>query len=326
MPRASRFRRRCRIAVVFLRFAVIASIAALPALCQDWSPQLAAKYLDARQQEWIAWPRAKAVGGVCVSCHTGLPYLLARPALRKALGEKEPTSYEIGLMDGLRARIGTNKSVLQGVDAIFAAMFVRSDPAFEQMWSMQASNGSLRWYSAGLDPWEMPESTFYGSALAATALGNRDKEHTAALMDYLQHEQAAQPLHNRLMLLLVKTYPESVRKQIAEEAFAKQQADGGWALGSLGPWHAHESAPANSGSNSYATAFTAFALGNIVPPSNAGLRRALDWLKAKQDRETGAWAADSMNKQYPADSMERKFMQDAATAFASLALLPADSR
>jgi hypothetical protein len=40
-----------------------------------------------------------------------------------------------------------------------------------------------------------------------------------------------------------------------------------------------------------------------------------------QDRESGYWAADSMNKQYEADSMPSRFMQDAATAFAALGLL-----
>ena len=36
----------------------------------------------------IAWPMALNSGVACVSCHTGLPYLVARPALRQALREK----------------------------------------------------------------------------------------------------------------------------------------------------------------------------------------------------------------------------------------------
>jgi hypothetical protein len=53
------------------------------------------------------------------------------------------------------------------------------------------------------------------------------------------------------------------------------------------------------------------------------MARALAWLKSHQDRQTGAWKADSLNKRYPADSMQSLFMQDAATAFASLALIEA---
>jgi hypothetical protein len=49
--------------------------------------------------------------------------------------------------------------------------------------------------------------------------------------------------------------------------------------------------------------------------------RALAWLRSHQDTKTGAWPAQSMNKRRPAESMEALFMQDAATAFASLALI-----
>src|ERR1035438_8946141 len=75
-------------------------------LCGGWDARLAASYLDARQQEWLRWPPAKATGGTCLSCHTGATYLLARPALRRELGLSRPTSYETGLLEGLRARAG----------------------------------------------------------------------------------------------------------------------------------------------------------------------------------------------------------------------------
>ena len=58
----------------------------------DWNPRLAADYLDAREKEWFAFKPANAAGGPCLSCHTSMAYLLARPALRKALGEGEPTN------------------------------------------------------------------------------------------------------------------------------------------------------------------------------------------------------------------------------------------
>ena len=56
---------------------------------------------------------------------------------------------------------------------------------------------------------------------------------------------------------------------------------------------------------------------------DARLTRALEWLKVRQDRQSGAWAADSMNKVYEPGSIQVKFMQDAATAFAALALVEA---
>src|SRR5215510_1250047 len=91
----------------------------------SWDPALAAKYLDDRQKEWFAWPRAQSADGPCVSCHTGLPYLIARPALRKLLKEGDATIYERGLRDRLASHAGEKpKAPLQGVETIMAAMFV----------------------------------------------------------------------------------------------------------------------------------------------------------------------------------------------------------
>src|ERR1700756_5778590 len=92
-------------------------LVAMPAFCGDWNPRLAAQYLDSRQKQWFAWPPATASGVPCVSCHTGLPYLLARPALRQALGETVPTLYESVLLDGLRATVVKTdaKDLFQGV-------------------------------------------------------------------------------------------------------------------------------------------------------------------------------------------------------------------
>ena len=106
------------------------------------------------------------------------------------------------------------------------------------------------------------------------------------------------------------------------EVFAKQQPDGGWTLESLGPWTAHPDAPPAAGSDAYATAFTTFVLSQAgVSSSHAAMSRALAWLRSHQDPATGAWPAVSMNKKRPAGSMEALFMQDAATAFAAIALV-----
>src|SRR5437660_11501676 len=88
-----------------LRFVVVSVLAALPALCGDWNPRLAAQYLDSREKAWFAWPQAVKSGVPCVSCHTSVPYLLARPRLRQALGESGRTPYETGLIDGVRSRV-----------------------------------------------------------------------------------------------------------------------------------------------------------------------------------------------------------------------------
>ena len=352
---------------MFTRFVSILVFTTASLWCADWNPRLAANYLDARQKAWFAWPSANASGVVCVSCHTGMPYLLARPALRSALGESAPTQYETGLLDGMRARVantdlqelypkskGSHASEALGVEATFSALFLamedaqrgklstETEKAFERMWSLQIRNGKAAgawdWNSYDLDPWETPESTFYGAALAALATGIAPgnyqgrpeiRQNVAALTTYLRSEQSSQPLHNRLILLWASTklrdlLTDAKRAALLDEVWGKQQDDGGWTLESLGAWKKRPEAVSSTGSNGYATALVAFVVQRAaVEHSNPGMARALDWLRAHQDQQTGDWAADSMNKRREPDSMPARFMRDAATGFATLALLEA---
>jgi hypothetical protein len=325
-------------------------VATTSTLSADWSPEAAARYLDGRQQEWFAWKTAMSADGPCVSCHTGMTYLLARPALRRRLKESQPTMYEAGLLDRLRAKVGEKPAgALQGVETIFSAMFlsredamktmsVHTQKAFDQLWTLQSadgpSKGGWRWYAANLDPWENAESGRYGASLAAVALTQtpaeyrdtpRVRDQAAALNAYLMDSVESRRLHDRLALLIARSIvPDPLRQSITSDALGKQQADGGWTIESLGPWMAHPDAPPASGSNAYATAFTTFALLRAgIATSDSRVAKALTWLQSHQDPKTGAWAAVSMNKRYPEGSMESRFMQDAATAFASLALIEA---
>jgi squalene-hopene/tetraprenyl-beta-curcumene cyclase len=338
--------------------ALAIAFAAVPVRGDGWNPKLATNYLDDRQREWFAWPRAASPDGPCVSCHTGMPYLLARPKLRALLKETQPTMYESGLIARLQSHAGEKPNdYLQGVETIFAAMFV-ADPVakrrtFEQLFTLQKRSGELQggwqWFAADLDPWETPAQIRWGGALAALAIGSepaaRDADRIGALAKYLQDDAQSRPLHVRLAMLWASTkLPQAMtpaaRQATLDEIVRKQQADGGWTLESLGPWTEHPAAPpspAAGGSHSYATAFTAFVLKQELGARDSALgardsglgardslrsstTRALDWLKAHQDPTTGAWPAVSMNKKYPPGSMEEKFLQDAATGFAAAAL------
>ncbi len=330
----------------------------------DWNPRLAAEYLDGRQKEWFAWKPAAKQGGPCISCHTGVSYLMARPLLRTALGESGPTAYETGLYESLRSRNADapakevanalkndpGASQSQGVESVMAALFFarESGPdapmsasakqAFDRMWSLSIREGdpagAWSWFNLRLDPWEMPESRFFGATLAAMAVGSTPTayrnqpevaERIGALLGYLARTQGSQSLHNRLMLLWAATrlpaaMDSAARKKVVEEVMAKQSADGGWSLQALGPWQEHADAPPSKGSNSYATAFASFVLREAgVRASDVRLAKGLNWLRAHQDK-SGSWAASSMNKKYD-EPMQAGFMRDAATAFAVMALV-----
>src|SRR6266849_4983921 len=72
----------------------------------SWDPRAAAAYLDGRAAWWMTWPNAaRDKGTFCVSCHTAVPYALARPALRTALGEREPSATESRLFENVVKRV-----------------------------------------------------------------------------------------------------------------------------------------------------------------------------------------------------------------------------
>src|SRR4051794_10286744 len=121
---------------MFARAAVCIALSLLPAAASDWNLRLAAKYLDSRQKDWFEWPDANKAAKPCVSCHTGMTYLLARPALRKALGETAPTKFETGLLASLQGRVDKREPVDGpglGVEAIFAARFLGTGAALDRL-------------------------------------------------------------------------------------------------------------------------------------------------------------------------------------------------
>jgi len=240
---------------------------------------------------------------------------------------------------------------LFGAESVLAALLLANEArasegklsgeagqALARMWELQLrsgpATGAWAWVDVKLDPWESADAVYFGAALGAVAAGTAPggyaskpdiQQNIAALKRYLRGSMTTQPLHNRLALLwaaskLKGLLTETERQAIVAEARSRQQPDGGWTLESLGPWPPHESAPRQSGSNGYATAFAAFALRQSAPGEPA-LARATRWLKDHQDQTAGSWPAESMNKTYEPGSMMLSFMRDAATGYAVLALL-----
>src|SRR5579872_2851387 len=63
----------------------------------EWSSNLAANHLDERIKAWFAFAGADRGTGKdkvsCLSCHSVVPYFLARPVLRQLTGAQSATPY-----------------------------------------------------------------------------------------------------------------------------------------------------------------------------------------------------------------------------------------
>ena len=117
--------------------------------------------------------------------------------------------------------------------------------------------------------------------------------------------------------------PSEAQQAIVEALLRAQQEDGGWSTASLGSWKRNDGTPLDTRTDGYATGLVTFVLESAADGrAQAPIKRGLSWLVAHQD-PAGQWAAVSLNKQRDPASDAGKFMSDAATAYAVLALTKA---
>ena len=333
-----------------------------------WNARAAASYLDARMSWWLTWPNAaRDHGTACVSCHTGAPYALARPSLRRILGEPGRPSPEAVMVEHVTTRVrlwneiepyypdqtrGLPKtSESRGTEAVLNALIlatrdaeagVMSDElrlAFGNLWALQMRReplaGGWAWLDFGLEPWEGPRSSYFGAALAAIAVGTAPgdyaatpeiQEQLALLRQYLAEGADSESLFNRLMILWASGELDGIlegsqRRTIVAGALGAQNQDGGWSLASLAPWQRTDGSALGDASDGYATALAVLALRKSGDhAAAAAIETGRTWLIAHQSSETGALPARSINRNRDPATEQAKFMTDAATALASIAL------
>jgi hypothetical protein len=251
------------------------------------------------------------------------------------------------------------KKQSRGTEAVLNALLLARDDHFRGrqessedtkkalliLWDTQITDGkhkgSWEWLNFGTEPWESDRSPYFGAALAAIAVGSAPGYISAssgdsgkrieALREYLKKNLRSQNLHNQIWMLWASASLEgllspSERDQLVERILAKQQADGGWSLASLGDF-ARKDAPKDlAAADGYATGLAVHALQLAgISKQDKAVNMGLNWLRSNQD-PTGAWRALSLNKNRapeskdPAKAHVGKFMWDAATAYAVLAL------
>jgi squalene-hopene/tetraprenyl-beta-curcumene cyclase len=345
-----------------------------------WSPAAAQKYLDQRAASWLEWgSAARGQGTSCISCHTAVPYALARPALTKLVDGTAPAEAEKRMLAGIRSRVerwaeivspqprgkdplvpfygGSRRDAALDTEAVLnAVVLVRHDvrtggalsaaagKALDHMWDRQGAGGSWRWLDFGLRPWETGEE-YLGATLAAVAAGSAGDRYPrfkdtairakdAALRKYLSSRIAERPFHDRAFALWAASYLNDVltdaqKKQAVGDLLALQRPDGGWSLADLGKtqtgkgaagWKSVLAHPADAQSDGYATGLVVLALRRAgIAETDARLKKGLAWLTASQAAD-GTWPAVYLNKKRDPAENVGKFMRDASTAFAVLAL------
>jgi squalene-hopene/tetraprenyl-beta-curcumene cyclase len=172
----------------------------------------AVAYLDARTDDWSRFASAQRGEGAdrtsCLSCHSGLSYALARPALRRFVAETGPAAAEERMLAAVNVRVAHwdeldsprfrlmydsddwKKAESRGTEAVLNALILARDDAasgrsapsantrraLRNLWKTQTKDGkaagSWDWLNFGLAPWEAKDSRAFGAALAALAVGS----------------------------------------------------------------------------------------------------------------------------------------------------------
>ncbi len=207
-----------------------------------WDREGAARYLDERMDVWFAKAKKLRTGQArtaCVSCHTTVPYVMARPALRRAMRVNVATPQELRLLEETARRVESDgdheplydhteskKTESRGTEAVLNALILasadaaqnRREPggptrqALKRLWEAQRPDGAWDRLDFGLEPFESVDGGYYGATLAALAIGtapgiskSRAAEMKAGierLRGYLKKHYVSQNLFNRTWALL----------------------------------------------------------------------------------------------------------------------------
>lgn len=302
-------------------------------VAKQFSAAKAGEYLDG---VGIGWTRERK----CITCHTNMPYLTARPLLKgdewkevRTFLEKDVESWSSGGKPKGDAYVVATAFALAFNDAQQTGkLHDATKAALDKMWTVQEKTGAWDWLKCEWPPLEHDD--YYGATLAALAVGyapggyaTTDKANAGIkkLKEYFQ-KTPAPDLHHTAMLLWASTklpglMTREEQNAAISELKAKQHKDGGWSLPSLGKYKRRDKEKTpndpNAESDGYGTGFVTFVLLQAgVKPTDPAVANAVKWLKANQ-RESGRWYTRSLNND------KAHYITNAGTAFCVLALAEA---
>ncbi|WP_020469823.1 prenyltransferase/squalene oxidase repeat-containing protein [Zavarzinella formosa] len=297
-----------------------------------FSATKAAAYIDGVS---LAWTRERK----CMTCHTNVPYMLARPLLKT--GDESAVKEIRGFLEATVKKWETGKPrtdyevlatafALAGNDRQTSGKLQpATKAALDKSWTLQKADGSWNWPDCDWPPLEHDQ--FYGVAFMAVAVGlapDKYAETPAAkaglekMRAYLKKNPPTET-HHRMTLLWAATLgidgflTDEEKKQTVVELLNKQQADGGWNLPSLGPYTKRKDGTENkmdAPSDGYATGFTLYVLRQAgMKTGDPSIEKGLKWVLENQ-RESGRWFTRSVK----ADKAH--YITNAGSAYCVLAL------
>lgn len=294
----------------------------------------AARFLDATS---VNWTRERK----CATCHTNVPYLFARGAVKDAPAEG-PDLVRRFFEDRVAHWDDATKEAKPRFDAevvVTAVALAFHDAqtsgklhpltrkALDRMWTLQRPNGAWNWLKCAWPPFEHDD--YFGAVFAAvgTAIAPDSYRQTEAAQQGLKklkeyfRKTPPPSLHHKAWLLWAASkldgiMPTAEREQTIRALLALQRDDGGWNLSSLGDWKGHDGRAndKDSPSDGYGTGMVVYVLRQAgVPAKDEAIQRGVRWLRSNQ-RASGRWFTRSLN------SDRAHYITNAGTAFAVLAL------